>query len=407
MINIVLMLSILQCVILALTIPYIDNVVGQVTYFMEDNFLQTIHKKIAVLMPSNGLGHIVCSNVTTNSNNMMVNWKILRTGNNTAEFINELSPSLSAYYEAYTPNDLAIVRINLDGQVPWFGPTHCEEFCLRYLFWENDMNIVNAINDSSNGMMQLSYDKSIITTVSINFDGLCRLFEWIDVVTSLLDLQSYKYKLLVVPLNAHCVWEGLATLSCSYNGGCYALVRSENPGVYIHELGHNFGFTHSSSDTDDNGMVNYEYGDNTCYMGNVTGWKRYNALHRWTNGWIPKQNKYKTFWPNNTIDSYVLSSSSINFYEPVIQILTIVNPSTGIEYWLSLRTRVDMPSYDSQLDSRYVNKISIHRYNSLYTSNKLFIQTLEVGNAIMNNKVVFYGFINDHQVRIDIIGNNE
>ena len=111
--------------------------------------------------------------------------------------------------------------------------------------------------------------------------------------------------MLVVPLNAHCIWASMATLSCSYLGNCYSFIRSMDPEVYVHELGHNFGFTHSSTDTN-NGVVDYEYGDNTCYMGNTTGWKRYNALHRWSNGWIPRANKQIVVWPSNITVLYVL-----------------------------------------------------------------------------------------------------
>ena len=386
---------------------HIQNVIGQVAYFMEDDFTRTIHKRIVLLSPMDGSQHIVCSNVTTNAyNGMTVNWNVLMTSQNTAEFINDMTAPFNAYFGTPPRNDLAIIRINLDGQAIWFGPSHCNELCLRYTFWEYntyDTTITGAIADSSNGALQLSYDKSIITTVSINFDGTCRPFEWIDSVMSILDLQSYKYKILVVPLDAHCSWAGLATLSCSYSGNCITFVRSMDPGVYVHELGHNFGFTHSSSDLNDDGFIDNEYGDDTCYMGNVTGWKRYNALHRWTIGWIPRQNKVRAIFTNDTVNSYVLSSSSIDFVEPVIQILTIVNPSTGIEYWLSIRTNISSPSYDAHLDSRYVDKISVHRYNSLATNNKLFIKTLSVGETMMNNTVLFYGFSNDHQVRIDLI----
>jgi len=384
---------------------YIQNVVGQVTYFMEDDFTRTIHKRIVLLSPMDGSQHIVCSNITTNAyNGMTVNWNVLMTSQNTAEFISDMTVPFSAYFGIPPPNDLAIIRINLDGQAIWFGPTHCNELCLRYTFWEYntyDTTITGAIADSSNGTLRLSYDKSIITTVSINFDGTCRPFDWIDSVMTILDLQSYKYKMLIVPLEAHCVWAGLATLSCSYSGNCITFVRSMDPGVYVHELGHNFGFTHSSSDLNDDGFIDNEYGDDTCYMGNVIGWKRYNALHRWTIGWIPRQNKVSAVF-TDTVSSYVLSSSSIDFVEPVIQILTIVNPLTGIEYWLSLRTNASS-SYDVHLDSIYVNKISVHKYNGFGTNNKLFVRTLGVGETIMNNTVLFYGFSNDHQVRIDLI----
>lgn len=402
MIKQILSLSLLSLVTAS---QYIQNVVGQVSYFMEDDFIRTIHKRIVLLSPIDGSQHIVCSNITTNAyNGMTVSWNVLMTSQNTAEFIKDMSAPFTAYYNTPPLNDLAIIRINLDGQAIWFGPTHCNELCLRYTFWEyntDDTTITGAIADSSNGTLRLSYDKSIITTVSINFDGTCRPFDWIDSVMSILDLQSYKYKMLVVPLDAHCTWAGLATLSCSYFGNCITFVKSMDPGVYAHELGHNFGFTHSSSDLNDDGYIDDEYGDNTCYMGNVTGWKRYNALHRWTAGWIPRQNKVSAVF-TDTVSSYVLSSSSIDFNEPVIQILTIVNPSTGIEYWLSLRTN-SSSSYDVHLDSRYVNKVSVHKYNGYGTNNKLFVRILDIGETMINNTVLIYGFINDHQVRIDLI----
>lgn len=98
------------------SIPYVENIAGHITYFMEDNFLQASHRKIVVLTQFDTSLHIMCSNVTSNYNNMIVNWKVLRTGNNTTEFIYNLFMPFSPYYDAYTPNNLAIIRLILDGQ---------------------------------------------------------------------------------------------------------------------------------------------------------------------------------------------------------------------------------------------------------------------------------------------------
>jgi len=74
--------------------------------------------------------------------------------------------------------------------------------------------------------------------------------------------------ILVLPVMPRCPWKGLATIGCDVPelGRCVVWLNdpsSENVGLELHELGHNWGLDHS-------GSPDREYGDLSCAMGAVT-----------------------------------------------------------------------------------------------------------------------------------------
>ena len=74
-------------------------------------------------------------------------------------------------------------------------------------------------------------------------------------------LNNYKYKLLVMPQNNVIPWRGLGTLDDVYS---WYNTHDLDVSLYLHELGHNFGFGHAMKNGE-------EYGDNTCVMGSGSG----------------------------------------------------------------------------------------------------------------------------------------
>jgi hypothetical protein len=74
------------------------------------------------------------------------------------------------------------------------------------------------------------------------------------------------YMYVVPPALITCNWGGLGSVGCM-PGSCHVWVKygatGNNPGLALHELGHNMGLMHSNTPTQ-------EYGDFSCVMGSAT-----------------------------------------------------------------------------------------------------------------------------------------
>ena len=100
------------------------------------------------------------------------------------------------------------------------------------------------------------------------------LYHWMDFAINSANntlkgtIDNYKHKLLVLPKNNVIPWRALGTLGDTLS---WYNTQDFDASVYLHELGHNFGFGHAMK----NGQ---EYGDTTCVMG--TGSNCYTSPHR-------------------------------------------------------------------------------------------------------------------------------
>jgi hypothetical protein len=110
------------------------------------------------------------------------------------------------------------------------------------------------------------------------------------------EFSRYEHHIFVLPNSPHlhltlCKWNGLGNVGC--NELCRTWVSNcDNLGVYIHELGHNFGLRHAGRKSMLSGEF-VEYGDPTGWMGNQW-WSmqkiyQFIAPYRIQLGWIPPE----------------------------------------------------------------------------------------------------------------------
>jgi hypothetical protein len=207
----------------------------------------------------------------------------------------------------------------------------------------------------------------------------CDPFAWADAADAAAEqagvaLDLYDHRLYVLPGAAACPWAGLATLGCG--AFCQAWVTTcDLPDVYAHELGHNLGMHHASTDEDNDASADCEYCDTSDFMG-IGGlpWRELNGPHRVQLGWLPAQ---QIAVAGQSGDE-TLALSPLD-EDPALaafpQVLQVAVPGAA-PYVLSYRRR---SGYDEGLDAAFAGKTSIHRHPEGGATRTLLVAVLDDG----------------------------
>jgi Ricin-type beta-trefoil lectin domain-like/Gametolysin peptidase M11 len=142
-----------------------------------------------------------------------------------------------------------------------------------------------------------------------------------------------------------------------------------------HELGHTIGLPHASSDTNNDGIIDAEYGDGSDVMGSGQGY-HINAPHAVQKGWLNPT----TISANGTYTvTPVENSTGVRVYKYI--------PPSGSPYYFSYRQPIGFDSFTSWYDggakspigAPFTNGVNIHRFNG--SSQTLYITTLNDGGV--------------------------
>ena len=206
----------------------------------------------------------------------------------------------------------------------------------------------------------------------------CDYYAWAQAADSAatadgVDLSLYRHRVYIMPPS--CGYRGVANLGCgSY---CRAWIMSGGLGpVYAHEVGHNVNAHHATSDPENDGVINNEYGDYSDPEGSSNGgWRGYNAPHKDQFGiYDSYPGSISTVVANGVYDIYPLAIDPANAGGP--QILKIGKPDTNEVYYLSYRIRIGI---DAALNAGYIDGTSVHRYRGSGANKTYFIDLLSDG----------------------------
>jgi hypothetical protein len=197
------------------------------------------------------------------------------------------------------------------------------------------------------------------------------------------NLGSYQHRVYVVPEDVNCSWAGLAYINSCPGSNCQSWVKaySNQPCGYIdaiaHEVGHNLGLMHASTDTNNDDTIDCEYCDDSDFMGYAEANLRpLNGPHRVQMGWVSGSGIV------NASGGGQFTLSPLNQVgAPFPQVARITLPN-GDPYYVSYRTAI---GYDAFLTSTYdspgvVGDISIHRWPG-GINNTLFVTSLGDGQS--------------------------
>ena len=184
-----------------------------------------------------------------------------------------------------------------------------------------------------------------------------------------IDVSLYKYRVIVMP-PLGCGWGGLGNVGCGTS--CTSWIHGVNWNlVYPHELGHNLTLRHSSTDPENNGTKNVEYGDGSCPMGNKLSKGHFNSANTVRMGWL-KGTDGQVSDISNKSGNYSLPPMSDGGKK-----ILIYRINKDKNYFLSYRT----PTAFDQIKTEYSGGLSFHSKNG--NSNSLFVKTLKPGEQII------------------------
>ncbi len=200
-----------------------------------------------------------------------------------------------------------------------------------------------------------------------------------------INLSLYEHRIYVLPRynEQACSWAGLGNVGSGvrdqYKSGFGRswIAEGESGMVYAHEIGHNLGMAHASTDPGNDGVVDSEYGDNSDPMGLSRGWHLFNAPHAGQMNWFdPTDNRMVDVTASTTVSLLPLERDADSVAGP--RTLRIHKEDSNDYYFISYRKALG--EYNS-LASTYQNRVNIHRYRGAGYSNTLFIASLADGES--------------------------
>lgn len=181
------------------------------------------------------------------------------------------------------------------------------------------------------------------------------------------DVSSYKYHMFMLSPYHACNWAGLGTIGCT-SAGCMSWFLGKygyDIGVVMHELGHNFGLSHSTTTSN-------EYGDGSCIMGMALegSYRCYNAPQTLNLGAAHPKHVITSL--QKRVQFLLPAHMSTNASSVVIRLWS----NGGYNYVLSYRAPV---FYDTYLHEEYQNKVFVHKVRG--NGKTVLMAYLELGDS--------------------------
>jgi hypothetical protein len=250
----------------------------------------------------------------------------------------------------------------------------CSQGQIQGMMFTNASSVSGLYLETSHGYLWFTGD--VVGPFKINYNGnsSCDYNSWASAADAAaqaagVDLSQYAHKVYVFPKVNNCSWAGLGTIGGNPSRAWIAACDLAD--VYAHELGHNLGMHHASTDSNNDGVNDCEYCDNSDFMGyGGVGLRALNGPHKEEMGWQPA-GKVQTVSDNGVFMVAPLEQLPSN--TPYPQTLKIAKPGTSEFYYFSYRRPL---GYDVNMPSSYADRTSVHYYDGTGTEQTFLIKTL-------------------------------
>ncbi len=287
------------------------------------------------------------------------------------------------------PRTAVVILVNITGTTTW---TDSHVTTAENVMYNNTLSVDGIYAEAS--FDQTGFPAShgtVVAPVTIDKIVGCPVYDYANAADAAalsqrgVDVSNYQHRVYIIPsdsaADSDCGWLALGVLG-SY--GSTGTLRSWSTiidaSAVAHELGHNVGWHHAATDTNNNGYnasegTDVEYGDTSDTMGYCCTEKKFNAVHMDQIGWYDSQ-PVGTMLTVASAGSYTLVPlGSDPVAAPGTQILKVSKPDTNEVYYLSYRQRIGR---DANVPTSYTGGLNIHHASETGRWS-YFIQTLADG----------------------------
>ena len=245
----------------------------------------------------------------------------------------------------------------------------CSQSQIRGYVFDGTQSVNGMYQETSFGNLWFTGNVVGPYTINYNSSNACDYSAWAtaaDVAATAagVTLSQYNRKVYVFSKVNGCGWAGLGTVGGNPSRAWIATCDLAD--VYAHELGHNLGMQHASTDANNDDVADCEYCDNSDIMGyGGVGLRTLNAAHKEQMGW-ESASKIQNVSGNGVFNVAPLEYSSLD--TPYVQTLKILKPGTTEFYYFSYRRKV---GYDVNMPTSCADRTSVHHYQG--SSAKTFL----------------------------------
>ncbi|HMO19302.1 MAG TPA: hypothetical protein PKA63_02440 [Oligoflexia bacterium] len=175
-----------------------------------------------------------------------------------------------------------------------------------------------------------------------------------------------------------CSFAGIADLGCPLDFCEGWMLFCESRNTWSHELGHNLGMEHSSTDLNNDGVLDDEYGDYSCPMGLSYDDMLFNSMKQEQMGWLDAfPGKKAKVSVNGAFSLVALETNPSDSSNPMT---LIVQKAPGDFYYLTYRSNIGT---FNKAPAPFSNTINVHRWvpNDLNNRKSRFITSLTKGQS--------------------------